>query len=217
MGTKYHPRVVTNGLIFYLDAGNTRSYSGSGLTANGLVAGLGGTLVNGTGFSSANSGSFFFDGTNDYLNVGNSNSIQLTTGTYCVWCRTNGPGSGFRGIFAKQYAVGIFYNSSGLTVYDWSIPRSNDTGINLADNTWKYIAFSFQSGVANGTVLYLNGSGILTTTYTISNNLNNLFLGSEQNANQNALCNISQAKVYNRVLSAQEILQNYNATKMRYL
>ena len=65
MGLKHHPRIVTNGLVMYVDASNTRSYSGSGLTANGLIGGIGGTLVNGVGFTSTNNGIFTFDGTND--------------------------------------------------------------------------------------------------------------------------------------------------------
>jgi hypothetical protein len=70
MGTKYNPRVVTNGLVYYIDAANPRSYSGSGNTAYELqLSGIGGTLVNGVGFSSANNGSFIFDGTNDYIQV----------------------------------------------------------------------------------------------------------------------------------------------------
>ena len=45
MGLKHHPRVVTDGLIYYLDAANTRSYSGSGLTANELIGGIGGIIM----------------------------------------------------------------------------------------------------------------------------------------------------------------------------
>ena len=56
MGTKYNPSIVRDGLVYYLDAANTRSYSGSGSTAYELkLSGIGGTLVNGTGFSTANS------------------------------------------------------------------------------------------------------------------------------------------------------------------
>jgi hypothetical protein len=67
MGVKSGPRIVTNGLIFDLDAAVSRSYSGTGLTANGLIGGIGGTLVNGVGFTSSNNGSFIFDGSNDYI------------------------------------------------------------------------------------------------------------------------------------------------------
>ena len=68
MGIEYNNVIITNGLIFTIDAANPRSYTGAGITVNGLVAGLGATLVNGTGFSTFNNGFFSFDGTNDYLN-----------------------------------------------------------------------------------------------------------------------------------------------------
>ena len=216
MGIDYNNIVVTDGLVAYFDVPNTRSYPGSGTSVIGLIGGIGATLVNGVGFTSTNNGYFSFDGSNDYLDFGNSSQIQLTNGTICAWCRTSSPGGSFRGIVAKQFAVGLFYTDSILTLYDWSVPRTNSTGVNLADGIWKHVSVTFRSGVSSGTIVYLNGSGILTTTYTISNNLSNLFVGSEQNANQNANCNISQVQVYNRALSASEILQNYNATKRRY-
>ena len=68
MGLAHSPSIISDGLIFYLDAANSRSYSGSGNTANGLVGGIGGTLVNGVGFTSSNNGLFSFDGSNDYIN-----------------------------------------------------------------------------------------------------------------------------------------------------
>lgn len=216
MGIKAGPKIVKDGLIFDIDPAVIRSYSGSGLTATGLLGGIGGTLVNGTGFSSTNNGSFFFDGSNDYINVANPTNVQITSGTICVWSKTSAPGSGFRGIVAKQFAYSIFYQDSYLTVYDWQVPRSNLTAYNLADGNWKHLAFSFQNGTTNGSVLYLNGAGILTTTYSISSNSYNLYIGAEANASQFANCNVGQVLLYNRALTAQEVLQNYNATKGRY-
>ena len=81
MGLKHHPRVVTNGLVYYLDAANTRSYSGSGNTAYGLF-GPNGTLTNGTGYTSANSGSFFFDGTDDSIDF---SSYTPDANTVSIW------------------------------------------------------------------------------------------------------------------------------------
>ena len=65
MAVGYNPSIVSDGLVFYIDAANSRCYSGSGITVNGLLGGIGGTLVNGVGFTSSNNGSFIFDGTND--------------------------------------------------------------------------------------------------------------------------------------------------------
>jgi len=216
MGLKHHPRIVTNGLVMYVDAANTRSYSGSGLTANGLIGGIGGTLVNGTGFGTTNNGFFIFDGSNDHINFGNSSTLQQTSGTISAWARTSAPGGSFRGIIAKQGAYGLFYADSILVSYDWTAGATRSTGINIVDNTWKNVVLTYQSGVSNGTFIYLNGVSVLTTTITIQSQLANLFGGAEANANQFASCQISSLNMYNRVLTAQEVLQNYNATKMRY-
>jgi hypothetical protein len=216
MGIDIGPIEATDGLVFQLDAGNTRSYSGSGLTANGLVGGIGGTLVNGVGFTSSNNGSFIFDGTNDYINFGNSSEVQQSSGTLSVWVKTSGPGSVYRGIIAKRLAYGLFYLNDVLIAYDWGADRARSTGINIADNTWKNVVLTYQSGVSNGTIIYLNGVSVLTNTITIVNQTSNMFGGAEANANQFAACQISSFNMYSRVLTAQEVLQNYNATKGRY-
>jgi hypothetical protein len=216
MGLKHHPRVVTDGLVMYVDAVNTRSYSGSGLTANGLIGGIGGTLVNGTGFGTTNNGFFIFDGSNDHINFGNSSTLQQTSGTISAWAKTSAPGGSFRGIIAKQGAYGLFYADSILVSYDWAAGATRSTGINIVDNTWKNVVLTYQSGVSNGTFIYLNGVSVLTTTITIQSQVANLFGGAEANASQFASCQISSLNMYNRALTAQEVLQNYNATKMRY-
>ena len=78
MGIDIGPIEVTDGLIVHLDAGNTRSYSGTGFTIYGLVGGIGGTLINGASFGSTNVKYFIFDGTNDYINFG---TLQANTST----------------------------------------------------------------------------------------------------------------------------------------
>ena len=216
MGIDIGPIEVTDGLIVQLDAGNTRSYSGAGFTANGLVGGIVGTLVNGVGFTSSNNGSFIFDGTNDYINFGNSSTLQQSSGTLSAWTKTSAPGSTYRGIIAKQGAYGLFYLNNVLIAYDWTADAARSTGIDIADDTWKNVVLTYQSGVSNGTIIYLNGVSVLTTTITVLNQTANLFGGAEANAGQYAACQISSFNMYSRVLTAQEVLQNYHATKGRY-
>ena len=216
MGVKVGPRIIQNGLILDVDAAVPRSYSGTGLTANGLIGGIGGTLVNGVGFGTTNNGFFIFDGTNDYINFGNSSTLQQTSGTISAWTKASSPGSGYRGIIAKQGAYGLFYTDSVLVAYDWAADTPRSTGINIADNTWKNVVLTYQSGVSNGTFIYLNGVSVLTTTITIQSQVANLFGGAEANANQFASCQISSFNMYNRALTAQEVLQNYNTTKGRF-
>ena len=217
MGVKAGPRIVQNGLILDVDAAVPRSYSGSGLTANGLIGGIGGTLVNGVGFGTTNNGFFIFDGSNDYINFGNSSTLQQSSGTLSAWAKASSPGGGYRGIIAKQGSYGLFYTDSVLVAYDWAADAPRSTGINIADNTWKNVVLTYQSGVSNGTFIYINGISVLTTTITVLNQINNLFGGAEANASQFAACQISSFNMYNRALTAQEVLQNYNATKGRYI
>ena len=76
MGINYNPSIATNGLVLCLDAANPKSYPGTG-TAWTNLTGLGnnGTLVNSPTYSGANSGSFLFDGTNDYI-IANTQSLN---------------------------------------------------------------------------------------------------------------------------------------------
>ena len=216
MGIDYNNVIVSDGLVFYLDAANTRSYSGSGTSSNSLVGGIGATLVNGVGFTSSNNGAFTFDGSNDYINFGNSSAVQQSSGTLSAWAKASSPGGGYRGIIAKQGAYGLFYTDSVLVAYDWAADAPRSTGVNIADNTWKNVVLTYQSGVSNGTRIYINGVSVLTTTITVLNQTGNLFGGAEANAGQYASCQISSFNIYNRALSATEVLQNYNATKGRY-
>ena len=216
MANRAGPRIIGDGLILDVDAAVSRSYSGSGITVNGLIGGIGGTLVNGVGFTTANNGAFTFDGSNDYINFGNSSAVQQSSGTLSAWAKASSPGGGYRGIIAKQGAYGLFYTDSVLVAYDWAADAPRSTGINIADNTWKNVVLTYQSGVSNGTRIYINGVSVLTTTITILNQINNLFGGAEANASQFAACSVAAFKMYRRVLSAAEVLQNYNATKRRY-
>ena len=72
MGVFAGPEIVEDGLVLALDAGNTKSYPGSGTTWTDLSGnGNNGSLVNGVGYNSGNLGSLSFDGVNDYVNFGN--------------------------------------------------------------------------------------------------------------------------------------------------
>ena len=76
MAFSYSPKIVTDGLVLYLDAANNRSYPGSGTTWTDLSrGGNNGTLTNGPTFNGANGGSIVFDGTNDFIDCGNASNL----------------------------------------------------------------------------------------------------------------------------------------------
>jgi hypothetical protein len=70
MGISYNPRIVTDGLILALDAGNIKSYSGSGTTWTDLSGnGKNATAQNGVGYTPSNGGGFTFDGSDDHFTI----------------------------------------------------------------------------------------------------------------------------------------------------
>ena len=213
MGINYSPSLVSEGIVMCVDGSNSRSYSGTGITWSDLSgSGTNGILVSSPSFSS---NIFTFNGTN-YVNFGNTSTVQQSSGTLSAWVRASSPGAGFRGIIAKQGAYGLFYFDSVLVAYDWTAGATRSTGLNIADGNWKNVVLTYQSGVTNGTNIYLNGRSVLTTTITIQAQINNLYGAAEANAGQLAACTAASFSMYNRVLTSTEVLQNYNALKGRF-
>jgi hypothetical protein len=216
MALGHAPSIITSGLVFYIDAANPRCYPGSGTDLTDTISGITASLAGGVGFNTSNYGTFTFDGSNDNINFGNSNSVKHFNGTISAWVKTSNAGGGFRGIMAKQNAWGLFYSDGVLVTYDWGAGATRSTGVNIADGNWKNVVMTFQSAVTNGTRIYINGSLSLTTTITWVNDTQNLYGGAEVSANQYAICSGAIFSLYNRVLTAAEVLQNYNASKKRY-
>ena len=114
MGIISGANLISDGLVYSLDAANFRSYSGSGLTSFGLVGGLGGTLVNGVGFTSANSGSFIFDGTNDYIDCGNPTVLQGLQLNMTLSCWFKRLADQFSGTLYSDYSEYSFFSTETL-------------------------------------------------------------------------------------------------------
>lgn len=224
MGISGGPYIVRDSsLVLELDAADRNSYPGSGTTWNDMSGnGNTGTLTNGPTFNSSNGGNIVFDGADDYVSCGNNSNLQIDQGTISAWVKTTSPGSGFRGIITKQNNYGLFTNDSVLVTYDWGNTQIRSTGINIADGTWKNVAMSFTTNTgtpSNNAIIYLNGSAILTTTIKQLNNTVEVQLargGVSAGSTQLLNGNISTGLVYNRALSATEIVQNYNQLKSRF-
>ena len=216
MGQYYNPRSTTDGIILCHDAGNIQSYKGTGTVVNSLINVFNGTLTNGVTFSTDGRGTFIFNGSNQYNLIPNSATLQLATGSLSVWAKASSPGAGFRGIIAKQFSYGIFYDGGVLVSYDWGAGATRSTGINIADGSWKHIVYNWQGGITNGSTIYLNGSLVSTFTMSISSHATDLHIGAEANAGQYANCSVSSYALYNRNLSFKEINQIYNSLKSRY-
>jgi hypothetical protein len=213
--------IVTNGLVLNLDAGREESFSGAGLTWTDLSGyGNNGTLVGGVGFTDDNGGSLVFDGVNDAIALSN---ITPTSGaSFSAWIYINGSNSNYGAIFANWSNVGggqayfIGTNegaSSTIQIYFSGALIYNITSLPL--NTWMLLTITHNGSTSIG---YINGIQIGSGASSLSTSTNNTSIGYDiTRTNYPFKGNIAQASIYNRALSAAEVLQNYNALKDRYV
>lgn len=234
MGVQYNTSIVTSGLIFCLDAANTKSYPGSGTAWNDLSgSGLNGTLANGPTFSSANSGSIVFDGIDDNVN----RSASINTGqnfTFGVWLNPTAVGTTRRCIMANAqnwpnidsgwyFSVG---QTGGNNRFFLSVGADNAYGISSNDSVstgvWQYLVATVASG---GLTINLYRNGILQTqaatlssSRTISYSKATYYIAQRDPTagGDYYTGNIGQISIYNRILTAAEINQNFNALRGRY-
>lgn len=216
MALIHSPRVVTTGLILSLDAANIRSYPGTGTSWFDL-SGLGntGTLVNGASFNTGNLGNIIFDGVDDRINVTNPGISQ--TFTVSAWANCSNVASS-NNIVSKNgpYFMRIVSSKvrfNVLTSTGWLFQNGTTT---LTNNIWHNFSMTYDSSFFKG---YINSSLEFNTpkTGSISSNAA-LFIGHTPAVGENAGFNgnISHVSIYNRALSAAEVLQNYNATRRRF-
>jgi hypothetical protein len=224
MGIDYNNIIVSDGLVFYIDAANPRSYSGTGLTANGLVGGIGATLINGVGFTSSNNGSFIFDGSDDYIAVSGSNfPLGNSPRTLNIWYYTktstwqaNINNLFWYGTASGRQSFAVDFNTyPEMEFYSWADDITwNTTAPQVG---WKNLQIAYDGNLT----VRIYELGVLVATKTLGGQLNTVLSSNVQIGAITSLSgyfdsNISQVSMYNRALSATEILQNYNATKGRY-
>jgi hypothetical protein len=236
MGVIAGANINDNGLIFSLDAANYRSYSGSGNTSFGLVGGIGGTLVNGVGFGSTNSGYFIFDGTNDYIDVDDFN-FDFTNGfTICAFCYPTAISNWGRiidfGLGQANYNIELarYSNTNNFFLEVRSGTAPDQSAIISTGSQFVINKFHFICGVVDGGTpgsvstarLFYNGNQISSSALgsivlpSTINRTSNYIARSNWSADSYYQGNIYFIQIYNRALTAKEIKQNYNATKRRY-
>ena len=236
-----NPVIVTSGLMYYADIGNTSSYSGSGTYANNISGtAIGATsIANGATFSSAGTSSYFtFNGstqvayTPTMISLFNSpvnESVSLE-----AWVRT----SSDNGVVVSEQGnspINTGWHDSQVEIVSGNLRVGIYTAGGLVNllvgavtrNRWQQYVMTFNAttGVLSG---YINGS----TTTSSAPGISRL---SPQNYSQPQLYyelmypdstslgdgtglagDWSIFRVYNRALSAAEVLQNYQADSWRY-
>jgi hypothetical protein len=217
---------VRDGLVLCLDAGNSKSYPGSGTTWTDLSGnGNNVTLVNGVGYSGSNGGSLSFDGVNDYTdffapNLGTTTTVEMwvnlgasyTNKMFFGWLRYD--------VFCGNGNLG--YNTAAGDVY--GISSSTVSSLGLVEN-WNHYIFEMRSDVSyTNNKIYIN-----TISQTLSqqqgsenagsrtfNSGNGRIAGWRNGTGYSIPMNCASFKVYNKALTASEIQQNFNATRSRF-
>jgi len=204
--------IVTDGLVFNMDAGFTPSYPKNGTTWYDVSTNTNnGTLTNGPTFNTGNGGSIVFDGINDYVNCG-AGITTTSTITVNSWVKLNSNNN-------YQHIVDSSNNSWHLSVlidgraYFWDGSVYHTSGQYLNTGTW-YMLTGVKTLTQN--LIYVNGS--LSDSLSSTNNVPtyNIWIGQWQTNNRPLNGYVSSVKIYNRALTSSEILQNYNAQKGRF-
>jgi len=228
--------IVTDGLILNVDAGFTASYPKNGTTWYDISTNsYNGTLVNGPTY---NNGVIEFDYTDDYISF---NNLPTST-TYTVSCWfTTSTGNWNGALFG--FGTGRSPNTQDVYLFgEWSSGCASPSGGSFGFNTWNCDSWGFgnASSILKGTgfhhvvatfnhqsvgsnKLWLDGVEKTLTqqiqTTQFSANLNNKFkIASNGWHVSNQLWNgtVANCQVYSRLLSENEVLQNFNAQKGRF-
>jgi len=241
MAFSYSPKIVTDGLVFAVDAANKKSYPGSGTTWTDLAGSNNGTLTNGPTFDSGNGGSIVFDGTDDIVVHGSSNNLtgdNLQTCTLSAWFKTTTTSAGYIASIKRQstnstlFTLHVNITGAGSTNsgYAGFMTRNNanNAHTSVVDNNsgdgWNDGEWHHLLGVVNGTTrtLYIDGEQKDTDTEGMQNVTGNTApftiggFATSGFTDQFFGGNIANVSFYRRALSSTEITQNYNALKSRF-
>ena len=219
--------IVQDGLVLNLDAAVDDSYS-DGTVWRDLAGGNNGTLTNGPTFNKEKGGNIVFDGSNDYVQldsstltlVQNFTSITIsfwftidTTSNNCFIATKGGGTNGWK-IYRDASSVNRIKVATGNANYSsvgtplLGISSTDWKNACLVSNSSRVVEL-YVNGVSDGT--YNSGSALSAPgTSDLS-----LRIG-HQSASEYHSGKFSQLQIYNRTLTATEVLQNYNVMKHRF-
>jgi hypothetical protein len=224
--------IITTGLVMHLDAGNATSYPGTGTNWMDLSGnGNHGSLQNGVTYNSANNGSLVFDGANDYF-VTDANLDLSDTDKLTIQLILKTTASASERMIMEHSvnwnsnnSFGTLARSSGnmqFTDHNQGYNVSN-TPETITDNNWHHYSITSDRslGATNQNLIYIDGNASSVENIYINDNSGNysnlpLYISSRAGTNYFFNGNIAQVLIYKRVLTAEEIQQNFNAVKLKY-
>ena len=214
MAIKRGPDIVRDGLVLALDAGSPRSYPGSGNTWYDLSGNGNNGTLNSVTYSSTNGGVFITAGsTASYIDIPSPN---LTSTNYTIFTAARYSGAtrgrmvngknnnwltGHWGATTENYYAEGWVStvSKGASDTNWRIYQA--TGDISSDSYQQYVNSTLSAGPNSGGASGPNGLTVGKIGYSTS---------------EVSTGEVAFVLAYNRVLTAEEVLQNYNAQKSRF-
>jgi hypothetical protein len=245
MASAAGPNVVEDGLILALDAGNTKSYPGSGDTWIDLSGqGNNATRVNPSEIVYNSNGWFDYTSGPSYDNdlgcftLPNDSFTLGANFTIEVWNNYDAASTPNSGSSVSPWGDGCLWTNSATS--DWSVGAGNNNGLlfgynsfvyrntsgteiqvdystNPSTQTWHQHVLVVNSGTGN---VYVDKSSVATLPdfRTIGQSNGTLGIGVADNNNRGEYLGfISIVRIYLKALTAAEIAQNYNTLKGRYV
>ena len=226
MAFHYSPKIVSNGLIFKLDAANHKSYPGSGTTWTDLSGNSNdGTLTNGPTFNTDKAGNIVFDGVNDWADCGPIKPTgAMTISSWHkgdVYINTHQAGRGDTAGYALKSTIDT---PNTRIQFLFRIPVEGSTTVFISGfvttNTslWYNLVGVYIPSTSITT--YLNGNQIFQNTTSIPasqfvGNTSNTRINKDGGTNYQA-GSVADVSIYDIALTPTQILKNYNATKSRF-
>ena len=215
--------VILEGLLVFLDASNISSYPGTGTTWFDLSGnGKNATLVNGPTFN-ADPGYIDLDGTNDYISL--STDVSVTSLSVDMWIMLDDLVDGYLWILDNfdNPELRISVETDGrlrALMYDAGAYATTDyTTTSLAIGNWYHVVATVGN---NDYKVYINGNLEINDTSGVYNGggVGEHTLGTynRPGGGYGGYRNTKYAtfRYYNRIISAAEVLNNYNAEKSRF-
>lgn len=223
MSYNNNAKIVNDGLVAYYDAANLKSYPGGGnswydLTGNNNTV----TLTNSPTWNSAG---YFSTGATGYFTGAGTSTIPTGNSSYCigVWARqpsTWGINYGFIsigdfGTNNQSNSLRTANNTPGNFHHYW---WNNDltatvNNQNLALNVWFHVLAQFDGTTRS---IWVNGVRQVSDTPSSHNVTTTTVLISKTYSSEYQQGDMAAAFIYNRALTQNEILRNYNAMKSKF-
>jgi hypothetical protein len=215
-----YPNIVTSGLTLMIDSGYVPSYPTTGTTWYDLSGNVNdGTLVNSPTFSSSNNGYFTFNGTTQAATLTSLNLQQnFTLDGWFNPSVLNGFVMFGQGTTSPNQGLHIWYTSN-TTIRFGMYANDTDFTVSTSTGNWYNIVCTYSNSSPYTKQLYLNGveqTGSIVGAAAYAGSGTFRLGATYSSSGQYGNGSYAGMKMYNRILSATEITQNYNALKTRF-